>query len=254
MRAMKAFKTAILVAGLSVAMCFPAFATNSGNGPVSLEQLQEQAEHNEQAQETQAQTNGTGQGSNNSSSGIVLDDGASAISNIAASGRMDTDDPTAARVGGVMNNWAAKAMQICGYLISIGLGLVIAIDLLFIAIPPLRGVLSNGYTGSVNTQAGDRNRYNDFSGNSNYTANNMMTSNQVNNSPTSGRLQLVSNAALNAVTAASTGQNPFKTYLKEQLLTVVMAPAIYVLAATGILSRLGFFIGTTLGNWIGGLF
>ena len=253
MRAMKALKTAILVAGLSVAMCFPAFATSNGNGPVSLEQLQEQAEQNNQAQ-TQAPTNSTGQGSNNSSSGIVLDDGASAISGIANSGKMDVDDPTAAKVGSVMNNWAAKAMQICGYIISIGLGLVIAIDLIFIAIPPLRGVLSNGYAGNVSAQ-NDNNPYNNgttFIGGS--TMQSMNMSAQANNSPTSGRIQLVSNAALNAVTAASAGQNPFKMYLKEQLLTVIMAPAIYVLAATGILSRLGFFIGTTIGNWLGGLF
>lgn len=253
MRAMKALKTAILVAGLSVAMCFPAFATSNGNGPVSLEQLQEQAEQNNQAQ-TQAPTNSTGQGSNNSSSGIVLDDGASAISGIANSGKMDVDDPTAAKVGSVMNNWAAKAMQICGYIISIGLGLVIAIDLIFIAIPPLRGVLSNGYAGNVSAQ-NDNNPYNNgttFIGSS--TMQSMNMSAQANNSPTSGRIQLVSNAALNAVTAASAGQNPFKMYLKEQLLTVIMAPAIYVLAATGILSRLGFFIGTTIGNWLGSLF
>lgn len=253
MRAIKAFKTAILVAGLSVAMCFPAFATSNGNGPVSLEQLQEQAEQNNQAQ-TQAPTNSTGQGSNNSSSGIVLDDGASAISGIANSGKMDVDDPTAAKVGSVMNNWAAKAMQICGYIISIGLGLVIAIDLIFIAIPPLRGVLSNGYAGNVSAQ-NDGNPYNNGTSFYGSTAQQSMNmSAQANNSPTSGRVQLVSNAALNAVTAASTGQNPFKMYLKEQLLTVIMAPAIYVLAATGILSRLGFFIGTTIGNWLGGLF
>lgn len=253
MRAMKALKTAILVAGLSVAMCFPAFATSNGNGPVSLEQLQEQAEQNNQAQ-TQAPTNSTGQGSDNSSSGIVLDDGASAISGIANSGRMDVDDPTAAKVGSVMNTWAAKTMQICGYIISIGLGLVIAIDLMFIAIPPLRGILSNGYAGSVSASQNDGNPYNNNSLNSMYTQNSMNLSAQTNNSPTSGRIQLVSNAALNAVTAASTGQNPFKIYLKEQLLTVIMAPAIYVLAATGILSRLGFFIGTTIGNWLGSLF
>lgn len=67
-----------------------------------------------------------------------------------------------------------------------------------------------------------------------------------------GRIQWVSNAALNAVASESTvgpdgGANtPFKAYIKDMFLVLVLVPVLITLAVTGALTNLGFMIGNLL--------
>ena len=84
---------------------------------------------------------------------------------------------------------------------------------------------------------------------SNYTVE--MVSNQIGNKVVGTYNNY--NAALNATAAASTGDSPYKIYFKQQLPTIIVAPILFVLAATGILAQVGFFIGNYLTNWIGSL-
>lgn len=258
---MRTLKTTVLALGLSVAFCFSAFATE---GASSLEELQQQAQETTVAvEETVPATAAPSQGSNNSYSQMDND---SAIANIANAAKLDGNTPEAEKVGNIMNSWGAKIMQVLGYVISIGICIGIALDTCFIAIPPLRGILANGYIGTAD-QRSDFQQNNTMSGmggvgmgRSGFGGGfngmqqdrmNMQATN--NNQPATGRIQLVSNAALNATAAASTGDSPYKIYFKQQLPTIIVAPILFVLAATGILAQVGFFIGNYLTNWIGSL-
>lgn len=75
-----------------------------------------------------------------------------------------------------------------------------------------------------------------------------------------GRIQWVSNAALNAVAAESsvdpqTGKavSPFKLYVKDMAVTLVAVPILLVLAITGALTNLGFLIGKAVAAAVGKL-
>lgn len=258
MKNIKALKMTILVVCMSFATSLSAFA--APDGPVSLDQLESQATAQETTaapvQETQAVQTApaTSQGSQGSS---TADDARSSITEIANSSKLDTSSPTAQKAGAVMQNWGSKLMQILGYVISIGLGLITALDIVYMSIPPLRGILANGYVGSADQ------RPDHMQGNSNpgigmiggggttgWQQDRMNMTATNNNQPATGRMQFVTNAALNAVAAASTGDNPFKVWFKQQLPVLIIAPLLFVLAATGILANIGFFIGNYITSWI----
>lgn len=258
MRQVGIFKTLLLVVLLMATMSFFALASDS----VSLDQLAEQA----QQEETVAPASQGTQSSGNDTS---------AIASIAGQAAMDKEDGQVKQIGNVMNSWGAKLMQLIGYVLSIGLGLMTGLDIVYIAIPPLRGVLANGYTGTADRQSaaqengmmGGMNTMNGGIGSGygrvgggysgiggmNQMNANIGMQNVANNQPATGRVQLVTNAALNAVATASSGVNPFKIYFKQQLAVIICAPAIFVLAATGILARLGFMIGNAVSAWIGNI-
>lgn len=246
MKTKRTLKMTLLVFIMSVMFSFSAFASN---GALSLEDLQNQQ------QETQAVVNDNASQSYNVSSDYST--GKSAIGSISASAKMDTESEIATHVGTTMNSWAAKIMQILGYVISIGLGLITALDVCYIAIPPLRVLLANGYVGTAD--AGDmgaqQNNQPAYS-RTPWVTNSVTPASsgaQQNNQPASGKTQWVTNAALNAVKSASSGANPFKVYFKQQAVVCVMAPIIYVLAATGVLSQFGFMLGEVVSTWIGGV-
>ena len=74
------------------------------------------------------------------------------------------------------------------------------------------------------------------------------------NQPARGRIQFVSNAALNAVATESVigpdgkGQSAFKTYSKEMIVSLVAAPALLVLCVTGAIAKIGFGIGSLIAD------
>ena len=67
-----------------------------------------------------------------------------------------------------------------------------------------------------------------------------------------GRVQWVSNAALNAVSAESTvgpdgkAVSPFKLYCKDMIVVLVLTPILLTLAVTGTLTNFGFLLGDLL--------
>lgn len=231
-------KLALVVLSLSVMCCLPAYAND---GVATLEQLQQQT------QETQVVVENTE---------IVIEDtysGESAIANIAGAAKMDTNSETVSRIGYVMNSWAAKLMQLIGYVIAIGLGLVTALDACYIAVPPLQSMLANGYTGKASSSGGaggplmlgPQAAAGGPQGQVGLGPNMQMNNQQQN------RMRLVSQEALDAVEDGKNGSNPFKVYFKKRWLTCVMAPVLFVLAATGVLSQFGFMLGEVISQWIG---
>ena len=232
---MKKLKMALAVICLSAMFAFSAMAND---GALSLEELQQQA------QETQVVIE---------NEDIVVDeyaDDRSAIVNIAGAAKLDSNSKTVNKIGAVMNVWAAKVMQFIGYIISIGLGLVTAIDVCYMAIPPLQGILANGHKGKASDEnngplmlgpqavGGPRGQ--------------LGPNNQMNNQQQENRTRFVSQEALDAVEEGKNGAI-FKVYLKKRWMTCVMAPVIFVLAATGVLSHFGFMLGEVVSQWIGGI-
>ena len=172
------------------------------------------------------------------------------FSSIADAAKLNSISEGVSSVGSSMNSWGAKLMQFIGYILSIGLGLATAIDLCFIAIPPLRAVLANGYTGndkSLDVLPEVKGLLPMKMGKAGV---NPLIQNP---SQTGQKTQWVSYAALNAITTASCGESPLKVYLKQRLGVILFVPVLFTLAATGVLSKLGFILGNSLALWGNGI-
>lgn len=188
-------------------------------------------------------------------------------------------------VNSVVYKTAQFIVQVISYALTVLLTVRVMLDLLFIAIPFSRGLLANGYAG--NAQAGGGagmqggmgamggmgsmggmggfgmnrggfgyNRMGAMGGMSGGMAGGPAGANQ--QGTMVGRIQWVSNAALNAVAAESsvdpqTGKavSPFKIYVKDMAVTLVAVPILLVLAITGALTNLGFLIGKAVAAAIG---
>lgn len=235
---------ALFIIGLLVMYCFPAWAESEG--VPSLEELHRQAMETQSMEQV---TNDEGLEVENNSA-VENETSGDYFSSIADAAKLNSISEDVSLVGTSMNSWGAKLMQFIGYLLSIGLGLATAIDLCFIALPPLRAILANGYTGNDKPldilpevkgllpmkmgKAG---------------VNPLMQ----NSSQAGQRTQWVSYAALNAVTTASLGESPFKVYLKQRLGVILFVPVLFTLSATGLLSKLGFILGNSLALWGNGI-
>ena len=190
-----------------------------------------------------------------------------------------------AEVEGVANVTAgaktavAFVVQIIAYLITILLALRVVLDLMYIALPFTRTFLGNGYMG--NAQAGAGGMPNSMSmggwggmgmggmggiggrygrrygmgGMSGMGGMGMaggmnagvgMGAGQQPN--VIGRIQWVSNAALNAVAGENIvgpdgkAVSPFKLYIKDMIVVLILVPILITLAVTGALTSLGFVI------------
>lgn len=242
---------ALLIIGLLVMYCFPAWAESEG--VPSLKELHRQAmemQSMEQVTNDEGLFHGDGQPEMENNSAVENETSGDYFSSIADAAKLNSISEDVSLVGASMNSWGAKLMQFIGYLLSIGLGLATAIDLCFIALPPLRAILANGYTGNDKPldilpevkgllpmkmgKAG---------------VNPLMQ----NSSQAGQRTQWVSYAALNAVTTASLGESPFKVYLKQRLGVILFVPVLFTLSATGLLSKLGFILGNSLALWGNGI-
>lgn len=165
---------------------------------------------------------------------------------------------------------ASYVIQILCYAVTVLLVLRVVLDLAYIGLPFLRSFLANGYMG--NAQAGAGGMANSMAAggmggfgtmrggmhgqSSVMDMNQPVTSNNINNR---AKIQLVSNAALNAVASESmigsdgNAVSPFKLYVKDMVVVLIMVPILLTLAVTGALTNLGFFLGGLLVDVITGI-
>lgn len=74
-----------------------------------------------------------------------------------------------------------------------------------------------------------------------------------------GKTQWVSYAALNAVASAQMpgpdgkSMNPFKIYVKDMVITLVLTAALVVLAMSGALTQFGILLGEMIASGVAGL-
>jgi len=231
---MKKAKIAIAALCISTMFSFSAMA----NGGVSLEELQQQVIETQEQIEIKEEP-------------LVdeYEEDKSAIMSIAGATKLDRESETVTEIGAVMNFWAAKLMQLIGYMIAIGLGVVTALDVCYLSVPPLQKILENGHKGKAQNngplmlgahgQGGAQ------------TQPGLGPNVQMNKQEE--KIMLVSQEALDSVAEGKNGGNIFKIYLKKRWIVCVMAPIIYVLAATGVLSQFGFMLGEAVSTWIGGI-
>lgn len=145
------------------------------------------------------------------------------------------------------------------------------IDLVYITIPPLQGILSNGKTGQVIQSGSQQNQANGMGiggMNSGYGMTGGMGIGGMNRGygmtgGMNGGMQqggvsvgfcLVSQAALNAVATEQAGPGKIaaalKCYLKDSVITLVVATVMLILFGSGVLQQLGIVVGDWIVNGI----
>lgn len=180
--------------------------------------------------------------------------GDSNITDISNVSRLDKVNANTKEAENTLTKIAGTFLKWLGLILSIGLGISLGIDTLYISVPFMRGILSGGKQGAMPSDMAGSGRYNmqnmgqdGINSSFGYGAQKMESS----NSGYSGIVKnLVSDEALSAVTAAKGGEKPMTVFIKRRLTTFIMAPVIFTLAITGVLTRLGFAIGWALTNMI----
>ena len=249
----------------------------------------------DQTTNNQGQTSNNGSGSSQSSGQTITEQngipqysgiGQNYIDNNLMSNDLTKNvDQTAQQINQGIYKIAQILTQIIAYALTIMLTLRTLVDLTYIAVPFARGFLANGYAGNAQAGggAGAMGRggmggmgmssgfgggmgmssyggggYGGYGGNRmGGMAGNPGMANQ--QGTMTGRIQWVSDAALNAVAAGtSVDQNgkavsPFKQYAKDMTVTLVAVPILLVLALTGAMTNLGFIIGKAIAAALGKL-
>ena len=192
--------------------------------------------------------------------------------------------------GSQLNYYVGIVVQCIAYVITAGLTISKLIDIIYIAIPISRTYLANGYMGN-SAAAGvpggqmngmgspmggmgmgspmggmggmgmgggmyGRGRYGMGGGmmGGGMGMGGMDGQMAMQNQPARGRVQFVSNAALNAVATESVvgtdgkGQSAFKLYFSDMLVSSVATGILIVLCITGIMAKFGFVIGEFIVN------
>ena len=268
-----------LILGLSLLLCSNTVVL--ANNAVSLDDIgnttaqEVQSSTGTQVVEEQvavAETNGT------------VQEAKGFMGSLQAATDMSAENETAKKIGGKMNKVVSVVVQVISYVITFGLTLRIALDLTYIAVPFLRGILGNGYAGAA--QSGQQSGmgmgtggiggfggggFGGGFGGGGFGASRFGGMSTGFGSPGMGMgmgaqqqgqqgtgIQFVSNAALNAV--ASEGvpgpdgkpNNVFKIYTKDMIVVLVLTPILLVLAITGALTNLGLLLGEALAGFISG--
>lgn len=207
---------------------------------------------------------------------------------------MDINDPKADRAGAALKNIVGSIIALLGYVITLGLVLRVMMDLTYIGLPFSRKLLGNGYVG--NARAGDASAsggmggmggmggiggmgsmggmggrfggfgggYGSYGGMGRFGGGyggpmNSPGMSQDQMGAMTGRLQLVSNAALNAAISETSvdvdgkNMNPFKIYFKDMVVVLVITPILLVLSVSGVLYHVGLMAGSGVANIISGI-
>ena len=198
------------------------------------------------------------------------------ISSVQEATDLSEVSPGAQKINKGINKVASFIVQVIAYLITAGLVVRIVIDLCYIGLPFTRSFLANGYQGNSQAGAGGMPNQGMMGGmnggmgmggmnggmgmggygmRGGYGMNRMggmgSMQGQMGAQPAMGRIQWVSNAALNAAAAESV--SPFKAYMKDMTVVLIITPVLLVLAISGALTDLGFLLGDLLANAIEGI-
>ena len=205
---------------------------------------------------------------------------------------LSADTVGATAVTAPMKKYVTFVVQVLAYAATSLLALRVVIDLLFIGIPFLRKFLANGYMGNAQAGAGGmpngmgggmqggmggmgggmggmggmgmHNRMGGMGGMGGMQGGmggmgmgggqqGMGGPQQSGQQQMMGKIQWVSNAALNAIAGETTvgpdghEVSPFKVYIKDMVVVLILVPVLLTLTITGVLTTLGFEIGSMLG-------
>lgn len=156
------------------------------------------------------------------------------------------------RGANVVNGWikliAANIVKVASYFLIAFLVVRILLDMVYISLPFTRVKLSNGQ--AVNSQAAPGM----MQGQSQNQQQPQMQAQQPQMQMQQHGIQWISTAAMMAVAnEQQTGQAAIKSYIKDMTVVLILTPILLVLAMSGVLSDLGFIIGSFLENIIGNI-
>lgn len=199
------------------------------------------------------------------------------------------DTAGADKVNDGIRTVAAFIVRILSYFLTAFLVVRVILDLVYIALPFTRSILSNGYAGNPAAGGsgmgmqqpgmggmgmgagmggmgmGGMGGMGGYGMRGGYGMNRMgmggmggmgMQQGQMGASPAMGRVQWVSSAALNAVAAEQMPgpdgkpQSALKAYAKDMMVVLIITPVLLTLAITGVLTNLGFLIGDVIAKGI----
>lgn len=230
----------------------------------------------------------TSNSSSQSSSSYTSED--EYIENIKNAADLTTVDTAGAdKVNDGIRTVAAFIVRILSYFLTAFLVVRVILDLVYIALPFTRSILSNGYAGNPAAGGsgmgmqqpgmggmgmgagmggmgmGGMGGMGGYGMRGGYGMNRMgmggmggmgMQQGQMGASPAMGRVQWVSSAALNAVAAEQMPgpdgkpQSALKAYAKDMMVVLIITPILLTLAITGVLTNLGFLIGDVIAKGI----
>lgn len=181
----------------------------------------------------------------------------------------DYEDETVKKAGSTLSRWVGMLCQFIGYVLCAGIVARAVLDLTYIALPFCRGILGRGIGGNTgaNNAMGtpgmnSMNRVGGYNSGGTWggvnTMNTMSPVGGMNSQPSNSShagFDLISNTARNAVQQEgqmdqATGRkvSPFKIYVKDMAVVLILAPALFVLAISGALTNIGFMAGEIVGN------
>lgn len=172
-----------------------------------------------------------------------------------------SNSTTAAKRGKeAMEPFFKTITQWLAYLIVFGLTCSVVADICYVAVPFSRKLLGNGHQGVASSgQQGGDSFGGGFGGSSfggGFGGSSFGGGQQGNQQGGGSKIQLVSNAALNAVESSKNAgpdgkpQSAMKIYMKDMIVLLTLTPILIVLAITGVLGDVGFFIGNVVVNAI----
>lgn len=180
---------------------------------------------------------------------------------ISGSTDMSTTDERLVAVSKPIVKLFGMITQAICLLTTVGLGLSVAIDLLYITVPFTRSILSNGHVGNSMANAGVSSitsapTHVGIPGQAQVQQAQVQQANSAsrNDGGAIGRIQWVSGPALNAVASESTVgtdgkvHSPLTVYMKNAMFKLIAVPVLIVVLLTGSAQNIGFVIGTALGN------
>lgn len=243
--------SALLITSMSV----PAFATGSLDDAISTNQTQvETSVDTNQEQSNQGISNSSQSNYSSSSNRQARD--MDFINGMNAAADLTADIDGANEITGAVKKFAGKIIGFIFFTIPVLLTLRVALDITYIGVPFLRKTLGNGHAGSA--PAGGQGGMGGMSGGMGMGGMSGgfggMSGGMGAQNAGGLKVQLVSNAALNAVAAEKAqgpdAPGPFKIYIKDMVVVLTMIPVLIVLASTGILTTVGLTIGSFLVDFI----
>jgi len=173
--------------------------------------------------------------------------------------RLNIDAQGNTKTQSAIRKVASKIVAIVSYFLVAFLVVRVVLDLVYIALPFTRLFLSNGYGGNAAAGGGGMNIQQSgmpqaFAGVGHMDIGRTRiggigAGGQTGANSAMGRIQWVSNAALNAVAAeAMPGpdgkpQSAFRMYAKDMIVVLVITPILLTLAVNGVLLNIGFSLG-----------
>ena len=267
---------------------------NGNQTKIEQQETQAQTPETQPSTNNQTKSSQTNSGSVSHNSGNSQVSNGNYLNELKDATDLSETSATATNVNNALKKLVTIVVQVLAYAVTALLTLRVVIDLMYVAIPFSRTFLGNGYMGNAQVGAGGMpnsqmqggmaggmggmqggmggmgmSRYGGMggmgmnrgmggmAGGMGAMNNQMAGASQQPNM--TGRIQWVSNAALNAVAGENIpgpdgrAVSPFKLYVKDMTVVLVITPILLVLAMTGTLTNLGFLLGDAIAKGIAGV-